>query len=310
MVSKQIRILTRNLIMLALMIIQFPLPGNSQQTSLDFVTALPFNTFFYTEGRDIVADLTGEKVAFRGVNLNGAEFDTQFNSGSSAPYPGVEGTNYFRPRPADFDEIKASGGNVVRYPFEWARLVTGWQPSAPLPASLNSQYLGLLDQVVQMAAQRQMYVVLDMHDFLKYWSGPEMQECVDGADPARPYQRLLERTWRLLAEHFRENRSVLGYDPMNEPERRTPFACGSDNWHTIAQAVVNAIREVDTNHLIFVEGLNFSLASHWPVENGKRAFITDRVNPPRIVYSPHVFSDFSNQSVYGDPREQAAPIGQ
>jgi len=274
--------------------------------------ATPFNSFFHTEGRDIVADSTGEKVVFRGINADGLEYGTLFNHKPGTPlppYPGVLGTDYFMPRPEDFDEAKALGFNLIRVPFEWARLVTGWKPTDPLPTTLNPQYLGLLTQVVQMATARQLYVALDLHSFLKYWSGPSTQECVDDTDPARPYQRLLEQTWVLLAEHFRENRMVF-YDIMNEPERKTGSgSCGSCNWHAIAQSVVNAIRAVDSNHLIFVEGPNFSLASNWPVENGKKPFITDRVNPSRIVYSPHVYFDFNNDSQY-ETGEEMGPVGQ
>lgn len=280
------------------------------QSSTD-QTVTPANTFFHVEGRHLVADSTGEKVAFRGVNLNGLEFGSLFNSAPGDPldpYPGAVGTDYFTPRAADIAEVKAAGANLVRVPFEWARLTPGWQAGAALPTVLNSQYLSLLEQVVQLAAQQQLYVVLDMHDFLKYWSGRGTQQCVDDADPAHPYQRLLERTWRLLAEHFRENRAVVGFDLMNEPERLTPNSCGSNNWSVIAQSLVNAIREVDTKHLIFIEGGDFSLASHWPLINGKAAFVNDTVVPARLVYSPHVFFDFDNDSLYLDAREQQGPV--
>jgi hypothetical protein len=118
----------------------------------------------------------------------------------------------------------------------------------------------------------------------------------------------LAQTWRLLAAHFAGNPAVLGYDLMNEPVRNEPGeVCGSCNWHSIAQALVKAIRAVDGNHLIFVEGPNYSLASHWPVENGPTPFISDQVSPVRIVYSPHVFLDADNDSVYDGPGEAQGP---
>ncbi|ETW98260.1 MAG: hypothetical protein ETSY1_19450, partial [Candidatus Entotheonella factor] len=218
-------------------------------------------SFFHTEGRDIVSDTTGENFVFRGFNLNGLEFGTLFNRDPSSlsGYPGIEGTDYFKPRleePNDLADIKSLGFNVVRVPFEWARLIPGWQPGDPFPP-LESAYLGILNDIIEAAGRTGIYVILDMHDFLKYWSGLSSQVCVnDDVD----YQALLRHTWTLLAEHFHENPAVLGYDIMNEPERGVPGACSSCNWHTIAQSVVNAIRSVDTNHLIFVEGPNFSLA--------------------------------------------------
>jgi hypothetical protein len=70
--------------------------------------------------------------------------------------------------------------------------------------------------------------------------------------------------------------------------------------------VVDSIRRVDSNHIVFVEGPNFSLASNWPVENPE-PFIADPISPPRIVYSPHVYFDLDNDSRYDGPGEEAGP---
>lgn len=262
-------------------------------------------SFFHAQGRDLVSDSTNERFVFRGVNLNGLEFGSFFDN----PYPpnDKEGTNYFKPRPEDFDNIKTEGFNVIRVPFEWARLVPGWKPTDPLPTSLNATYLGYLNEVVQMAGDEGIYVILDMHDFLKYWSGQSSQACVDD-NPS--YQELLSETWKLTALNFRNNPAVLGYDIMNEPVRQEQGEpCGSCHWVTIAQLIIDKIRTVDTNHLIFVEGPNYSLASDWQIENGKTAFVVDRITPPRIVYSPHVFFDFGNDSRYTDSGEETGPVG-
>ncbi len=289
-------------------------PGFSDLTTVEPTYGYWINTsqecawsldFFHAEGRHIVSDYTGKKFVFRGVNLTGLEFGSFGNN----PYPGDEGTNYFKPRPEDLDNIKALGFNVIRVPFEWARLVTHWQPTDSLPTSLNPNYLAILNEVVQMAGDRKLYVIFDMHDFLKYWSGQSAQECVD-INSDDDYPKLLARTWKLLAEYFSGNTTVLGYDIMNEPVRlEDGEVCGSCGWHAIAQSVVNEIRTVDDRHLIFVEGPNYSLASYWPVENSKETFITDTVTPPRIVYSPHVFFDFNNDSRYDQVGEESAPIG-
>lgn len=97
---------------------------------------------------------------------------------------------------------------------------------------------------------------------------------------------------------------MLGYDIMNEPVREPP---DSSNWHTIAQRVVDAIRQVDRNHLIVVEGPDYSLASHWPLLN-PAPFVVDRVHPPRIAYSPHVYFDYNNDSAYDQPGEDTGPV--
>lgn len=277
---------------------------------------LTSSEFFHTEGWRIVGDTAGQSVVLRCVNLTGLEFGSRF----SHPYPGELGTNYFKPRPEDFQAVSDAGLNCVRLPFEWARLVPNWQIGDPSPQSLNQEYLDLLDQMAGLAAQTDLRLILDMHSFFKYWSGMGQEQCVD--DPAdadrNQYLALLADTWRLLAAHFGDDPAILGYDIMNEPARLDPAVmerCRSCKWDEAAQSVIEAIRDVDSNHLVFVEGKNFSLASNWPVENGAAAFLSDRnshgsfTQPPRLVYSPHVYFDLKNGSKYDQPGELAAPLG-
>jgi len=270
--------------------------GDGLSNLAAYELALPPQSYFHTEGRDIVRDATGEKLVFRGVNLTGLEYGTFFDY----PYPGALGTDYFQPRPVDFEAVQARGFNLVRVPFEWARLLPGWEPGDPLPVGLETNYLALLDAAVDMAGQHGLYVILDMHDFLKYWSGQGAQA---GVNDSLPHQQLLAYTWRLLAGHFAASPTVLGYDLMNEPVREAP---GSSHWHAISQQLVEAIRQEDRNHLVFVEGPNYSLTSFWPVDNAV-PWITDAMDPARVVYSPHVYFDYDNNSLYDGPGEQTAP---
>jgi len=271
-------------------------PNNDGLTNLDaYELAYPPHSHFHAEGCDIVRDSSGEKTVFRGVNVTGLEYGSFF----AYPYTGVLGTDYFQPREADFVELQNHGFNVVRVPFEWARLVPGWNPGDPLPVGLQAGYLGVLDEVVEMAGEHGLYVILDMHDFLKYWSGESEEEDVDGS-PAHQY--LLDYTWRLLAAHFAGNPTVLGYDLMNEPIHESV----ASDWHVISQRLVETIRQEDPYHLVFVEGPNYSLASNWPVENDA-PWITDTVDPSRVVYSPHVYFDYANDSQYASPGEDVGP---
>jgi len=261
--------------------------------------------FFHAEGRHLVSDTTGESFVFRGVNLTGLEFGAFFEN----PYTGTPGTDYFVPRTEDLDAIQQLGFNVVRLPFEWARLVPDeWAPGQALPMALEPAYLGIIEDVVAAAATRELQVVLEMHDFLKYWSGEgESPVCVDLSPD---HQALLVHTWTLLANQFAGEQVVLGFDLMNEPVREEAGEpCSSCGWHAIVQAIVDAIRTVDQDHLIFVEDPNYSLASDWSVENGKIPFVSDSVSPPRIVYSPHVYFDLDNDSRYDDPGEETGPVG-
>ncbi|HCH79036.1 MAG TPA: endoglucanase, partial [Pseudomonas sp.] len=67
--------------------------------------------------------------------------------------------------------------------------------------------------------------------------------------------------WRELAKRFKGHRGLLGYDIMNEPHGTVGL------WPGAAQAAVDAIREVDDQTLIFIEGERWSSAYHWPLVN-------------------------------------------
>jgi len=58
-----------------------------------------------------------------------------------------------------------------------------------------------------------------------------------------------------------------------------------------------------------VEGVNYFLASNWAVENGKRPFVVDRIHPPSLVYSPHIFFDLDNDSRHDAAGEDRGPLG-
>jgi aryl-phospho-beta-D-glucosidase BglC (GH1 family) len=55
--------------------------------------------------------------------------------------------------------------------------------------------------------------------------------------------------WRRIAAHFRSNPAVAGYDLINEPTG-TPT---SDTLYVVTDRLYNAVRSVDTRHMIFIE---------------------------------------------------------
>ena len=261
---------------------------------------IPWNTCFHTEGRDIVADAAGDKCVFRGVSLAGLEYG-QFSSNA---YPGVLSVDYFQPQSNDLHQVRSWGFNVVRIPFEWGRLVPSYLPGNPV--SLQPSYLATIAQILRWAEDEHLYVILDMHDYLKYWPGYNALECVDSSPP---HQIFLAETWRQLAAFFATNRTLLGYEIMNEPVRAEAGSgsCSDSNWHAIAQQTINSIRLVDTKHIIFIDGRDYSLPGVWQRENGTNAFVHDPLTPPRLVYSPHVYYDLKGESHYSEGNVPVSP---
>jgi endoglucanase len=173
------------------------------------------------------------EAAMIGVNLSGAEFGT---------VPGVYGTHYAYPGAESFDYFKAHGLTVIRLPFKWERM----QPQ--LMGPIDETELKHLDDVVAIARERGMKLLLDLHNF-----GGCAKKSLGTADlPDKAFADF----WKKFAAHFANESAVFGYSIMNEP------AGAKDRWPAAAQAGVDAVRSVDTNHTISVCGGGYSGAHH------------------------------------------------
>ena len=95
-----------------------------------------------------------KQTAYFGVNLSGAEFGNV--------YPGVDGTHYGYPTEKDLDYFKAKGLYLVRFPFRWERI----QPT--MNGELNATELAKMKKFVKAAEDRNIQILLDMHNFGRY----------------------------------------------------------------------------------------------------------------------------------------------
>jgi len=193
-----------------------------------------------------LVDEGGRTVILRGINIS--------NSSKHPPYLPWQTED-------DFDRMKEWGFNVVRLLIEWAAL-------EPVPNKFNEEHLRKLEKYIDWAAERGIYVILDMHQDgygERYrGNGAPRWACIDGgiepsvarnfpwfyiyADAAvmRAFenfwldspasdgvgvQRHYIRTWRNVARYFRNDGRIIGYDLMNEP------FCGVDFARILQRAV-------------------------------------------------------------------------
>ncbi len=146
---------------------------------------------------------------------------------------------------SDLDNIKAMGMNQIRLPVWWANFQT-------LNGNGRADAFDRLDWVVTNAWQRGIYTIIDLHGVPggqstdqstgrinqnEYWNSASDQS-----------QTLL--IWTNLASHFKNNPAVAGYDLINEPQG-TP---GSAALWSAYVGIYRAIRAIDPNHIIFMEG--------------------------------------------------------
>lgn len=201
-----------------------------------------------------------------GINLGGGD-------ASGNGIPGTYGTDYVYPNEPFFDYYQGKGLNVVRLPVRWKRIQTA------LNGPLNETDMLRLDAVMQMAANRGMKVLLDLHDYGEYNLNGTKYLVGSTQVPNSSFAHL----WGLIADRYKNNDAVLGYDIMNEPKQ------DSASWFPAAQAAITAIRAKDTQKWIYVEGRRSSSSWYWPESSDNLKNLVDPSN--RIVFSAHSYWD-------------------
>ena len=149
----------------------------------------------------------------------------------------------------DLDNIKNAGFNVVRAPIWWGQF---YLLNDQTPSGWRADAFEVLDWLVNACAARGIYVIIDMHGVVggqsnsddtgrsgqnQYWTNSNFQ-----GDTAY--------LWWQIANHYKGNPTVAGYDLINEPVG-TPS--NATVWN-IYNALYQSIRSVDPSHMIIMEG--------------------------------------------------------
>jgi aryl-phospho-beta-D-glucosidase BglC (GH1 family) len=208
-----------------------------------------------------------------GVNLSGAE-----NGMYTSNWTPVYGVDYVYPTALELDYMRSRGITLIRLPFQWEVL----QPT--LGAALNAAEVARINATLSLAAARGMDVILDLHNMGRY-------QDVAISTTTSPTVNQFADFWSRMATQFSGTAGVYAYDIMNEPhDMPNPTL-----WPAAAQAAVDAIRLIDTNTIIMVEGDNYSGAWTWRTDN-ENLDIDDPSD--KIVYQAHQYFDLSGSGVY------------
>lgn len=210
-----------------------------------------------------------------GVNMSGAEF--------AAVYPGIEGTHYGYPTSSDIEYFAKKGFRLIRFPFRWERI------QKELGGELDQTELQKMKDVVTAAHSQGVYVILDLHNFGRYCTYSNGNNSNDNN-----YAILGSRTcstthfcdlWTRLAKEFMSYSNIWGYDIMNEPHDMLT----SSPWEEIAQQCIDAIRLVDNQTPIVIEGNEYASASKWTNLSNN---LKDLVDPAdKLIFEAHVYFD-------------------
>ncbi len=226
--------------------------------------------FFSVKGKEIV-DLNGNPILLKGINIgnwlvpegymfhfskiNSPQFIYFFFNTLVGPEEANKFWEEFRNNyitREDIHLIKSLGFNSVRIPFNYRLFITDY----PFYELKGIGY-ALLDSVINWCKQENLFVILDMHCAPGGQTG-------DNIDDSFGYPFLFDsplaqehtaKIWKRLAEIYKDEEIIIGYDLLNEPiahyfdtERLKPLL------EPLYKKITSSIREVDTNHIIFLGG--------------------------------------------------------
>ncbi|HEX2395126.1 MAG TPA: carbohydrate-binding protein [Bacteroidales bacterium] len=156
----------------------------------------------------------------------------------------------------DVDSMKAWGFNSLRVAmhYKWLTLPIEDEPVAGQDTWLEEGFIRL-DSLLDWCADNQMYLIFDLHgapggqgkdanisdydsEKLSLWESSENR-------------RKTVALWKKIAERYVNEIWVGGYDLINEPNWELP---GGSLLKQLYVDITNAIREVDNNHMLIIEG--------------------------------------------------------
>ncbi|WP_262244975.1 cellulase family glycosylhydrolase [Parapedobacter soli] len=174
-------------------------------------------------------------------------------------------------RRIDIDSMAAWGFNSIRLPMHY-NLYTLPVEEEPVAGEQTWLDIGftMTDSLLAWCKANSMYLILDLHA-APGGQGNDLN--ISDRDPAKPsfWESEENRTktialWRKLAERYAHEEWIGGYDVLNETnwgfEDSTDFRGIAEKSNAPLRQflidVTHAIREVDTNHIIFLEGNGFA----------------------------------------------------
>ncbi len=269
--------------------------------------------FFRTEGRQIL-NRDGDPVVIRGLGLGGwlvpegymlhifppdggsprsirAQIASLIGESGADRFFEIYRAKYVAEK--DIAAIAEWGFDHIRLPMHYNLLFD------PDTETFIESGFKTIDDLLDWCRKYDIDLILDMHAAP---GGQNHGEISDSDGVARlwtepdPYQDQLETVWVEIARRYVDEPRIIGYDLINEPvtpgcrDGAATCAPGSPNeWTAEEQSealralyvrLIEAIRQIDTNHIIFIEGNYY--ATTFPPE-------LENLPDDNIVYAFHKY---------------------
>lgn len=232
-----------------------------------------------------ITDESGNEIIFRGIGLGGWMLQEGYMLGTGGAQHEIEAriTELVGPekkaefydawlanhvRKIDIDSMASWGYNLVRLPMHY-KLFTPPIEEEPVAGEITwiDKGFEMTDQLLEWCKANDMYLILDLHAAP---GGQGKNADISDYDDSKPSlwesEANREKTialWRRLADRYKDEPMMAGYDLINEPNwgfqnlASDPNGCAESQntllWE-LQQDITEAIREVDENHIIIIEG--------------------------------------------------------
>lgn len=159
---------------------------------------------------------------------------------------------------ADINMIKSQGFNSIRVPLDYQFLFEASDTNVPLDKIQENWCF--LDEVIRLCKRHDLYVILDLHCA----PGGQTGANIDNSKNDIPemfinplYRAQTIYVWEELAKHYVDETIIACYDILNEPipHHHSKY---NDQLLPFYKDVLKAIRNIDTHHLITLEGIHWA----------------------------------------------------
>ena len=182
--------------------------------------------FIKRQGKDLYYQ--GNKIYLRGMAFGNLVWDdTQIPSNHHSEI--------------DLERVHDLGMNAIRFYLNYKTIENELQPFHYKQSGWD-----WIDQNIQWAKAHNIFLILNMHvpqgGFQSRCEGDALWTSVSN-------QERLAALWKAIAQRYKDEPQIAGYDILNEP---TPSG-SIQNWSNLAKRIIDSIRSVDNNHLIITE---------------------------------------------------------
>jgi len=255
----------------------------------------------YVKANGTNFEVAGQKHVFKGISfgswMNIESFmiglpgcDMQIYSAIKEVY-GAEQTKQFYDKflnefitESDIKYLAGLGVDLVRLPFSYRYF---WNDN-DINEVVEDGFV-YLDRVIALCKKYGIYTILDMHTAPGGVGKDPHSDCMTGYNFFWDFENLQEviiKIWGRIATHYKDETAVLGYDILNEPTKIDDFAV----FNRFNNNTIREIRKFDSNHIIFVEGLDW----------GKDFSMITFEDTHQLAFSFHEYPSQVKDLIYGD----------